>query len=106
MSDQIARIENKLDRVADEFAKMIVVVDKMQSNLEEHMRRSAASEARIEIMETFVTKSMDNQQENFNALIQVNKDTQSSLNRQLKISLGVFAGLAALVTAFIKLIGG
>jgi hypothetical protein len=56
-------------------------------------------------MEEFLKAAMLNQQENFKAMLQAGKDAQLALNRQLKISLGVFAGLAALVTALLELVG-
>lgn len=68
-------------------------------DLSEHMSRTAANEARIEMMEEFAKTALINQQANFNAMLKSNKDNQAALNRQLKIALGVFAAIAALVTA-------
>jgi hypothetical protein len=57
------------------------------------------------MMEDFAKTALQTQQENFKAMLQSNKDNQAALNRQLKIALGLFAALAALVTAFSAFMG-
>lgn len=76
----------------------------IKTDLSEHMARTAASEARLEIMEAFVQKSLDCQQQNFSAMLQSSKDHQNALNKQLKIALGVVISLATLVAALVPFI--
>jgi hypothetical protein len=71
----------------------------IKADVSEHIRRTAASEGRLEVMETFVQKSLDCQQSNFKDMLQASKDNQAALNRQLKIALGLFAALSVLVGA-------
>jgi hypothetical protein len=89
----------------DDIAEIKQDIREIKSDLSEHMARTAAGEARLEVMEEFLKTAISSQQENFKAMIQAGKDSQLALNRQLKISLGVFAGLAALVTALLELVG-
>jgi hypothetical protein len=73
----------------------------IKEDLANHMSRTAASEARLEVMETFLQKSMDIQQSNFKDMLLASEKNQNALNRQLKIALGVFAALAILVGALV-----
>jgi DNA anti-recombination protein RmuC len=88
----IDRIEEKLDEVRDDISEI-------KGDLREHMSRTLANEKRIELIEDITTKALDNSQKNLEAILRANKDNQNALNKQLKIALGVFAGLAALVSA-------
>ncbi len=78
----------------------------IKEDLNQHMSRTAASEARLEVMETFIQKSMEIQQSNFKDMLQSSKDNQAALNRQLKIALGIFAALAVLVGALVPFVNG
>jgi hypothetical protein len=89
----------------DDIAEIKQDIREIKGDLSDHMSRTTASEARLDVMEEFLKAAMLNQQENFKAMLQAGKDAQLALNRQLKISLGVFAGLAALVTALLELVG-
>jgi hypothetical protein len=71
----------------------------IKENLSQHMARTAASEARLEIMEDFTRSAMDNAQKNFTAMLESNEKNQNAMNRQLKIALGVFAALSTFVGA-------
>lgn len=95
---KIEAIEAKIDDIKEDIGEI-------KGDLREHMSRTAANEARIEIMEDFAKTALQTQQENFKAMLQSNKDNQAALNRQLKIALGLFAALAALVTAFSAFMG-
>lgn len=76
-----------------------VDIKEIQKNLCEHMSRTAANEIRVEIMEKFVEETMENQQKNFDAILKANAENVKALNDQLKISLGVLAGIATIITA-------
>jgi hypothetical protein len=88
----IDRIEEKLDEVKEDIGEI-------KGDLREHMSRTLANEKRIELIEDITTKALDNSQKNLEAILRANKDNQVALNKQLKLALGVFAGLAALVSA-------
>jgi hypothetical protein len=74
-------------------------IREIKDDLAEHMARSAACEARQDMLEDFAKQAMSNQQENFKLMLASNEKNQAALNKQLKIALGVFAALASLVTA-------
>jgi len=84
----------------DDITEMKQDIREIKLDLSQHMSRTAASEARLEVMESFVQKSLDVQQSNFKDMLQASKDNQAALNRQLKIALGLFAALSVLVGAF------
>jgi 3-isopropylmalate dehydratase small subunit len=79
-------------------------ITEIKVDLREHMTRTKYNEQRIELMEDFAKASLKTQQDNFNAMLKSNKDNQAALNKQLKIALGIFAALAALVSALVPLI--
>jgi hypothetical protein len=83
----------------DDIAEIKQDIKDIKADVSEHIRRTAASEGRLEVMETFVQKSLDVQQSNFKDMLQASKDNQAALNRQLKIALGLFAALSVLVGA-------
>jgi biotin-(acetyl-CoA carboxylase) ligase len=93
-------MSNDTPRIAQDINEIKGDIREIKADLSEHMSRTAANEARIELMEEFTKQAMTNQQENFKAMLQSNKDNQAALNRQLKIALGVFAALASLIGAF------
>ena len=84
-----------------DIAEIKTDIREIKLDLKEHMQRTAASEARIEIMENFVKESVENTQANFTTMVQVTRDNQAALANQLKIALGVITGLATLVAAFV-----
>jgi hypothetical protein len=79
-------------------------IAEIKADLRDHMSRTLLNEKRIELMEDFATKALDNQQSNFKDMLKSNKENQTALNRQLKISLGVFAALAVLIGAMVPII--
>lgn len=99
--------------LADNIKEIKQDIREIKIDLSEHMSRTAANEARVQMMEDFIKESMANQQKNFDSMLANSKDNIAamalsakeatlSLNRQLKISLGIFAALAILVGAFAK----
>ena len=72
----------------------------VKKDLSAHMARTAASEARIEIMEAFVQQSMETQKQNFTQLITIQENNQKSMLSQLKISIGFISGIVSLISAF------
>jgi DNA anti-recombination protein RmuC len=89
-----------LNTVKDDLKEIKCDIKEIKTDLATHMSRTALNEQRIEHMEEFAKAAMDSSQKNFELMLQSNKDSLAAQNRQLKIILGVFAGLAALVTAF------
>ncbi len=79
-------------------------IAEIKADLRDHMSRTLLNEKRIELMEDFATKALDNQQSNFKDMLKSNQENQTALNRQLKISLGVFAALAVLIGAMVPII--
>jgi hypothetical protein len=47
---RLGRIEDKLDSVADRLSSIDITLAKQHASLEEHMRRSIANEAAIELV--------------------------------------------------------
>lgn len=76
--EQLSNIDGKLE-----------VYNKL---LEHHIRRT-------DQMEDFVKEQQSNNNKIIDKIIEQSNKNQAALNRQLKLSLGVFAALAALVTA-------
>lgn len=88
--------------MANEDIKIIKKdIAEIKNDLKDHMSRTALNEKRIELMEDFATKALDNQHSNFKAMLQSNKDNQTAMNKQLKIALGVFAALAIFISALV-----
>lgn len=50
MQDEIRRLEDKLDRVAEDIVDIKVTMARNTQSLEEHMRRSLANEEAIDIL--------------------------------------------------------
>jgi|688.fasta_scaffold1172353_2 hypothetical protein len=78
----------------------------IKENLSEHMARTAANEARLELMEKYVMEqSKENQtlvkQMGQQLISQVDKQASQS-NKQLKLTLGLFTALAVLIGALWK----
>jgi hypothetical protein len=74
-------------------------IKEIKNDLSQHMARTAASEARLEVMEDFVMKQTELSQKNFETMVNCNEKTLKQYNKQMKILLGVFAALATLVGA-------
>jgi septal ring factor EnvC (AmiA/AmiB activator) len=85
----------------DDIAEIKQDIREIKSDLSEHMSRTAAGEARLEVMEEFLKTALGNQQENFRLMLDANERSMIQYSRQLKVALGVFAGLAGLVTALV-----
>lgn len=60
--------------------------------LDHHIRRT-------DQMEDFVKEQQDNNNKIIDKIIEQSNKNQTALNRQLKISLGIFAALAVLVSS-------
>ena len=91
------------DKIKDDVVEIKVDLKEVRVDLNAHMSRSAASEARLDIMEDFVKQANEQSQKNFDAMLLSNRDNQEALNKQIKLLLGVFTGMAALVGAFVTL---
>ena len=75
-------------------------IREIKEDLSVHMARTAASEARLEVVEDFVMKQTDTQQKNFETMVACNEKTLKQFNSQIKLLLGIFSALAVLVGAF------
>ena len=85
----------------DDIAEIKQDIREIKNDLSVHMARTAAGEARLEVMEDFLKVALANQQENFKLMLDSNDRSMLQYSRQLKVALGVFAGLAGLVTALV-----
>jgi cob(I)alamin adenosyltransferase len=95
--NDIAEIKEDLKEIKREIVDIKV-------DLATHMSRTEYNEKRIESMEEFAKSALTTQQQNFKDMLQAGKDNQAAMNKQLKIALGVFAALAALVAAVVPII--
>jgi polyhydroxyalkanoate synthesis regulator protein len=74
----------------------------IKENLAEHMSRTAANEARLELMENFLQKQVETNNQTMQQFIEQSKENSTALNKQLKIALGLFSALAVLIAALWK----
>ena len=95
---------NDIAEIRDDLKGIRSDIVEIKIDLATHMSRTEYNEKRIEHMEEFAKKALDTQQQNFTAMLQSGKESQAALNKQLKIALGVFAALAALVAAVVPII--
>jgi len=92
---------DKIESIKEDTVEIKDDIREIKTNLSEHMARTAANEARLELMENFVRGNIENQQKNFELMLKANKETLTQFNRQQKVLLGIFAALAILVSAFL-----
>ncbi len=108
--DNISNIKENISDIKEDIAeiKMDIKVDlkDVKQDLKDHMSRTAANENQVSVLEAqlavlkdFVKSAMDNQQKNFDAMLKSNASNQAALNKQLKIAMGILAGVAAIITA-------
>lgn len=81
-----------LQDVKEHLANIDGKLDVYNQLLEHHIRRT-------DQMEDFVKEQQNNNNKIIDKIIAQSNVNQTALNKQLKISIGVFAALAALVTA-------
>lgn len=81
-----------LQDVKEHLANIDGKLDVYNQLLEHHIRRT-------DQMEDFVKEQQENNNKIIDKIIAQSDKNQAALNRQLKIALGIFAALAALVTA-------
>jgi hypothetical protein len=63
------------------------------------MSRTAASEARLEVMEELVKGQLERNNQVIDKVFEQSDKNQAAMNRQLKIVIGVVAAVSGLVTA-------
>lgn len=71
----------------------------IKADVAEHIRRTALSEGRLELMEDLVKGQLERNNEIIDKVFAQSATNQEALNRQLKLSLGLFAAIATLITA-------
>lgn len=81
-----------LQDVKEHLSNIDGKLDVYNQLLEHHIRRT-------DQMEDFVKEQQNNNNKIIDKIIAQSNVNQTALNKQLKISIGVFAALAALVTA-------
>jgi hypothetical protein len=101
MSDKCGTAEIKED-----IAEIKGDIKEIKVDLSNHMSRTSANEARLELMENFIiAQSKENQalvkQMGQQLISQVDKQSTQS-NKQLKLTLGLFTALAVLIGALWK----
>jgi hypothetical protein len=74
-------------------------IREIKEDLSIHMSRTAASEARLEVMEELVKGQLDRNNQIIDKVFEQSDKNQAALNRQLKLSIGVFAAISVLVSA-------
>ena len=82
-----------LQDVKEHLAKIDGKLEVYNQLLEHHIQRT-------DQMEDFVRDQQKNNNKIIDKIIEQSNANQIALNKQLKIALGIFAALAALVTAF------
>jgi hypothetical protein len=85
--------------IKEDISEIKSDIKEIKEDLSQHMSRTAANEARLELMETFLQKQVETNNNTMQQFIEQSKQNSLALNKQLKLALGVFAALAALVTA-------
>lgn len=75
----------------------------IKENLAEHMSRTAANEARLDLMENYFQKQAEVNNQTMQQFIEQSKQNATALNRQLKFALGLFSAIAILVGALWKI---
>jgi septal ring factor EnvC (AmiA/AmiB activator) len=91
-------MQDDIQEIKEDTRAIKADIDAIKEDVAEHIARTAALEARQGMFEQFLGKLVDSQQKNFESIVMANEKNQSAMNRQLKISLGVFAALSALVS--------
>jgi hypothetical protein len=92
---------DKIESIKEDTTEIKSDMKEIKQDLANHMARTTANETRIEMMEDFVKVQTENQQKNFELMLKANQETLKQFNRQQKVLLGIFAALAALVTAYL-----
>ena len=86
-------------QIKEDISEIKSDIKEIKEDLSQHMSRTAANEARLELMETFLQKQVETNNMTMQQFIEQSKQNAVALNKQLKLALGIFAALAALVTA-------
>ena len=82
-----------LQDVKEHLAKIDGKLEVYNQLLDHHIKRT-------DQMEDFVRDQQKNNNKIIDKIIEQSNTNQAALNKQLRIALGIFAALAALVTAF------
>lgn len=91
--------EKILSLVKEDISEIKTDIREIKLDVAEHIARTAASEARLEVMEDLVKGQLERNNQIVDKVFEQSDKNQAALNRQLKISIGVFAAVATLVTA-------
>jgi polyhydroxyalkanoate synthesis regulator protein len=86
-----------------DIQEMKMDIRDIKENLSEHMARTAANEARLELMESYFQKQAEVNNQTMQQFIEQSKQNAAALNRQLKFALGLFSAIAILVGALWKI---
>jgi hypothetical protein len=97
MSDKCGTAELKED-----ITEIKADIRDIKEDLSVHMSRTAANEARLELMENFLQKQVETNNQTMQQFIEQSKENATALNKQLKIALGLFSALAILIAALWK----
>lgn len=92
MADNTASLREDITEIKQDIKEIKV-------DLAAHMSRTAASEARLEVMEDLVKGQLERNNQIIDKVFEQSDKNQAALNRQLKLSLGLFAAIATLITA-------
>lgn len=74
-------------------------IKEIKQDINEHIRRTAAAEARIDMMEEFVKAQAASQEKVLNIIVQQAEKARIDQGNIIKITLGIFTAIAALVSA-------
>jgi chromosome segregation ATPase len=92
MGENCANLKDDIQEIKED-------IKEIKADLSQHMARTAASEARLEVMEELVKNQLSRNNEIIDKVFDQSDKNQKALNKQLMISIGVFSAIAALVTA-------
>ena len=92
-------MSEELNHVREDIGEIKSDIKEIKTNLSEHMSRTAASEARLDLMETFIKGQTTQNNETMDRFITMAEKNAIAQSRLIKTTLGIFAALAILVGA-------
>jgi hypothetical protein len=89
--------------IKEDISEIKSDIKEIKEDLSQHMSRTAANEARLELMENFLQKQVETNNQTMQQFIEQSKQSAVALNKQLKLALGIFAALSILVGTLWKI---
>lgn len=89
--------------IKEDISEIKSDIKEIKSDLSQHMSRTAANEARLELMETFLQKQVETNNSTMQQFIEQSKQSAVALNKQLKLALGLFTAISVLIGVLWKI---